>query len=316
MTDTRTRFAVRAAGRADAPAITKLIQSANVAAYGEPDFSQADLEAEWGWPRFDVERDAWVARSPDGTIVGYAHVWERAPGVDLDGNVVVHPDHAAHGLEEDLLARIEARAHAKVGETPASGRARFCVQVSHRNVAMQAVLSSAGFAPLRYYFRMSIDLETPPEERKWPPGVTVKACERGRDEPAFHAVVDRAFEGHFRHYSIPAATWIARHTGFEFYRPEHWFLAISEGRPIGAVVSFFYDDIGWVDELGVLEDWRGRGIGRALLLESFASFWRAGQKRVGLGVDAANATGATQLYESAGMRVSHRVDLYEKALQG
>jgi hypothetical protein len=35
---------------------------------------------------------------------------------------------------------------------------------------------------------------------------------------------------------------------------------------------------------------------------------------VGLGVDAASLTGATRLYEKAGMHVTRRYDTYEKVL--
>jgi ribosomal protein S18 acetylase RimI-like enzyme len=37
-------------------------------------------------------------------------------------------------------------------------------------------------------------------------------------------------------------------------------------------------------------------------------------RRVGLGVDGQNTTGAVRLYERAGMRPSRRIDTYEKSL--
>jgi hypothetical protein len=39
-----------------------------------------------------------------------------------------------------------------------------------------------------------------------------------------------------------------------------------------------------------------------------------GRRRIGLGVDAENPTGATQLYERVGMRASSQDDVYEKSL--
>jgi ribosomal protein S18 acetylase RimI-like enzyme len=72
---------------------------------------------------------------------------------------------------------------------------------------------------------------------------------------------------------------------------------------------------GWVGSIGVLPQWRGRGIGEALLRTSFAEFWRRGERRVALGVDAHNAA-ATRLYERAGMHVLYRITLYEKELRG
>jgi mycothiol synthase len=49
--------------------------------------------------------------------------------------------------------------------------------------------------------------------------------------------------------------------------------------------------------------WRRRGLGEALLRHSFAAFRRKGFTRGTLGVDASSVTGATRLYERAGMRV-------------
>ena len=54
--------------------------------------------------------------------------------------------------------------------------------------------------------------------------------------------------------------------------------------------------------LGVRRAWR-RGLGEALLRHSFAAFRRQGFTRGTLGVDASSVTGATRLYERAGMRV-------------
>ena len=55
--------------------------------------------------------------------------------------------------------------------------------------------------------------------------------------------------------------------------------------------------------LGVRRAWRRQGLGEALLLHSFAEFRRRGLTRGTLGVDASSATGATRLYERAGMSV-------------
>jgi ribosomal protein S18 acetylase RimI-like enzyme len=64
----------------------------------------------------------------------------------------------------------------------------------------------------------------------------------------------------------------------------------------------------------VRRPWRGRGLGRALLLHTFAEFQRRGMNRISLGVDAENPTGATRLYESVGMIVEAEQVVFEKAL--
>jgi ribosomal protein S18 acetylase RimI-like enzyme len=66
-----------------------------------------------------------------------------------------------------------------------------------------------------------------------------------------------------------------------------------------------------VNELGVRNPWRRRGLGLALLRHAFAELGRLGADRVGLGVDAENVTGALRLYERAGMHVTRRYDTWE-----
>jgi ribosomal protein S18 acetylase RimI-like enzyme len=60
-----------------------------------------------------------------------------------------------------------------------------------------------------------------------------------------------------------------------------------------------------------LREFRGRGLGRALLLTAFAEFHRRGERKVSLGVDASNPSGAVALYESVGMSTHHQAALYE-----
>ena len=61
--------------------------------------------------------------------------------------------------------------------------------------------------------------------------------------------------------------------------------------------------------------WRHMGLGMALLLHSFREFYRRGTHKVGLSVDSQNLTGATRLYERAGMHVARQYDTYQKELR-
>jgi ribosomal protein S18 acetylase RimI-like enzyme len=72
---------------------------------------------------------------------------------------------------------------------------------------------------------------------------------------------------------------------------------------------------GWVDSLGVRRLWRRKGIGLALLHHTFGEFYRRGISNVSLAVDAQSLTGATRLYERAGMHVVRQYNDYEKELR-
>jgi mycothiol synthase len=73
--------------------------------------------------------------------------------------------------------------------------------------------------------------------------------------------------------------------------------------------------MGWISSLGVVREWRRRGLGRALLQHAFAEFFRRGKWQVGLGVDSDNLTGATHLYRKAGMHINREFQTYELELR-
>jgi len=90
----------------------------------------------------------------------------------------------------------------------------------------------------------------------------------------------------------------------------------TEGEQIaGVVLGYSYPDLGWVRQLAVRRPWRSKGCGLNLLYHTFGVFYRRGLRRVGLVVDSENATGATRLYERAGMHVAQQFDTYRKVLR-
>ncbi|MCK7537747.1 MAG: GNAT family N-acetyltransferase [Marinilabiliales bacterium] len=94
-----------------------------------------------------------------------------------------------------------------------------------------------------------------------------------------------------------------------------WFIAWDGDQIAGYSLCRFRMGIGWVGTLGVRRAWRKRGLGEALLLHSFAEFYKRDMKVIGLGVDAANPTGATRLYQKAGMKIAAEYVIYEKELR-
>ena len=79
------------------------------------------------------------------------------------------------------------------------------------------------------------------------------------------------------------------------------------GRPIGALwLSLRHGDVpgaGWIYDIVIVEERRGRGLGRELLAAAEQEFARHGVTTIGLNVFGDNAV-ARHLYESAGYRVT------------
>ena len=67
--------------------------------------------------------------------------------------------------------------------------------------------------------------------------------------------------------------------------PAQQVLAWRDGAVVGAALGkTFSDGTGWVSQVAVRPDQRGRGLGRALLLEAFGRRLASGATRLGLGV--------------------------------
>lgn len=265
---------------------------------------------EWSRADFDLATDAWVVADGAEAIVGYAQALREEPAV-VESWGVVHPAHRGRGLGTSLMNLIEERASQLLAGLP-SGRLRHAINAADQAAA--AMLQARLLRPVRHFWHMQIDLTGPFEPGPAPEGVEISGIEPASQLPAIHAIIDESFADHWGHQSEPFDRWAEEQTGSPSYDPALWLLATSQGQPAGALTGHIAEDRGWVDYLGVLPSCRGRGIGAALLHRSFATFAGRGARRVILSVDAENTTGATALYERAGMRVIDRWDLWERSL--
>jgi GNAT superfamily N-acetyltransferase len=170
---------------------------------------------------------------------------------------------------------------------------------------------------------MVIDLDETPPAPAWPAGFVLRTYGDRPDLPAVYRAVDEAFRDHWGYVARDEAEalrrWQSRLERDKDFDPSLWFL-VTAGEEIAAVAlcaTALGEDreMGWVNQLGVRRPWRRQGLALQLLYHVFAEFRRRGRKRVGLGVDAQSLTGATRLYEKAGMRVARETLDCEKELR-
>ena len=294
----------------DAPAVVELINACSIAAGGAPDFALHRLLQGWSGGDLALDTDAWVAVAPDGLIVGYeeAQLAEEGAPIELDG--YVHPDFSGRGVGTHLLRLAEARARAA---SPGSGPIRLRATIESTNHAAQQLFAAGGYAAIRHFWRMEIELREMPPAPVWPAGIAVRAFVPGRDERATHAALDEAMADHWDHTPIPFEDWEGMMLRRADFDPALWFLAINGDQIVAVALCFDNPEHGgWVRNLGVRLRWRRFGLGLALLRHAFGAFYARSRQRVGLAVDSQSLTGATRLYERAGMHVTERYDTCEK----
>ena len=204
---------------------------------------------------------------------------------------------------------MEERTAEHVASAPSGETIRLAV-FAMAGTSLVGDLESRGYVRVRTFLRMTIDLKKGYPETPALPGIEIRPFRLGTDEAVLHRVIEEAFADHFRFAAEPHEEWVSRRTGHEEFDPVLWRIAWEGSEAVAGILPYQFQDLSWVRELGVRPAWRGRGIGKALLLETFRAFESRGRSRVSLGVDAENASGATGLYESVGMRVEQRHDLY------
>ncbi len=291
----------------DFDAMLELMNAHQLAAFGEADATAEELRLWLTTPYVVVENDIRVLER-DGRLIGYADVdasREEPPLWWCD--VKVAPDVDADEVVPMLVAWLDERAE----------RGRLRVWTSENDTRITEAFKALGFTPSRHSYRMEIDLADDVREPVWPDGIAIRTVRE--DEHEF--VFDNAFEV-WRDTSDPMdetfdewAHWMIRNESFD---PSLWFLAFAGDELAGFSLckqSATDPNAGYVAMLGVRRASRKQGLGEALLLHSFAAFRERGWTRGTLGVDASSPTGATRLYERAGMRVYRDTAFFERPVR-
>jgi mycothiol synthase len=304
-------YVIRPARPGHVDAVHDLTAAVDLADFGTAEgYSVEELRDEWAG--LDMDRDTWLVEAPGGAIVGYAYIRDRRH-VRLDVEGYVHPDHAAKGIGTSLIRASEARAREHLPLAPETARVVLHNSINGKNANACALLEREGYDPVRYFLRMETDLGevVPPA---WPNGIAVRPFEVGTDERRFFEASEEAMADHWGHVPIDFDDWKQRRMG-ETFDPALWFVAEENDEPAGLMLGSVGEGFGWVDTLGVRRPWRQRGLGMALLRHAMATYRSRGLTRMALGVDAANPTGATRLYERAGMHVAQQHATYGKILR-
>ena len=180
-------------------------------------------------------------------------------------------------------------------------------------------LHTSGFAEVRRFWHMHIEVDSgyakdPPPA---PPGVTRTTAETESDRRLIHRLDQEAFAEHFGFVPKSYDEWMPWLSDRRDARPDTWWIAWLDGEPVGLCMqddSRIERDAGHVRILGVLPRARGRGIATWLLRSAFAEAAREGRQAMTLTVDSENSTGATALYEGAGMRPERVILLCRRPL--
>lgn len=279
---------VRALVPADGPAVLEL-ELANYDRAPMPGVSRAEIA--WLVSRMEMVRDETVVAVEDGRVVG-----QCTPRADA---LTVHPDFRRRGHGRRLVDA----ARELVGR-------RGLAELSLWGDASRS--DAAGFiAALGFVYRSSMWQFVLPPERKVPAAtfasdVVVRPVRPGLDDAAYVELLNRVFEDHPSPLSWPEAFIREIHARPDF-DPDGVLVVAPATEPerlIGVCRTLVLPgdggrERGEIGIVGLLPEWRGRGLGRQLVRWGVGYLRAAGHAEVELSVEARNAR-ALELYSAEG----------------
>jgi len=316
-------FQIRPASEADFDAALELFNVCALSS-GVRTVTMSGLRRPLNQPGFDLKKSSRVVNSRDGKVVGFGIIEDMfLPPVYPHIRGCVHPDFLGNGIGSYLLEWAEAVSRVRLKSLPEELRVALRASTSDWFKPARELFANMGMNIVRNFLYMRVDLDKPLPAPKWPDGIILHTYKDYPDLKAFYRTIDETFHDHWGHIALPEAEGLRQYRknylddpGFD---PTLWFLAM-EGDKVAAVAlctptSYTEQDTGYVMDLGVRRQWRKKGLALAMLYHIFAEFRRRGRKYVALDVDAKSLTGATRLYEKAGMIALRNSVLFEKELR-
>jgi mycothiol synthase len=315
---------IRPATLDDAGAVADLINTCSTERTGKPQTTARRLRSALQMPGLDLETDTLLVLGPVEQLFGFGRVQHNESHTQTSALAEVAPPYRGLGVGAMLCRWIEERARRSLPQAPANARVVVLQQRLSTDERARELLEAQGYRAVRHSFRMAIRMGDPPPQSPGPEGILIRPFVRDREAQALIRAMQQAFRDNWGYVERPFELEYERWMHILDSDPDvdpspFWFVALDGDEIAGLCLCdprLAQDpDMAWVYVVGVRPPWRRRGIALALLQHSFRALYRQGTRRVGLEVDARNITGATRLYEKAGMIVERRSDSFEKELR-
>ena len=251
-----------------------------------------------------------VGRNLAGEIVAYGTVFQRPTEAEEHRvylNVYVGPGSRDGGLEDSMTDWAVAAATDIVRDGEADKR-YVCTWFYNKLKETAQRYAARGFEPVRHWWEMerylADEIDPVPED-----GFAVLPWEDDNSEPA-RLVYNSAFADHWGSSPMDSPTWSRLVLDSPAFRRSYSFVAVAAGEVVGYTANEAYPEDweaagrseAWIGGLGVVGEWRKRGIATALLAHSMVAMKDDGIDVAMIGVDAASTTGAQHLYQAVGFK--------------
>ena len=299
-----TKIALRWMDESGIPDYTRFL---NECAALEPEAVEATSETEMlRWYRDPLNHGLYLLAYMEGAdgeeiLVGVAD-YNRQPNSDHAwGWMHAHPAYRLRGVGNALYDGMAA--HITEHNMPWAR-----LTPSRHATLLIEFLERRGYTFERYFWEMQIPAEVEVKEKpELPEGFTVRSFVPGQDEELLMRVRNASFAEHSGSSQRTLEEIISVTTQPDF-RPEGVFFAFEGEAIAGFCFAAIHPDecerrgegVGHINLLGTMPEYRGRGVGRALLLTG-VEYLRREVPVIELGVEGKNSN-ALALYKSVGFR--------------
>jgi mycothiol synthase len=294
---------------ADSPALAALAAACLAADGGLPlAASESFVQARY---LQGPERAALGAFESDGRLAASAAV-QPAPSADEYRAVIVgqvHPDKRRRGIGSFLLDWSIGQAEALLANEPADRPRALHLATEGLTAAAEQLYARRGFAQQFAEDVMRRELGAALPHAPLPPGIAI-ATWTAALAPQFFEAYQAAFADRPGYPGWSAEQRIAWATDDDEFRPELSLLARDDERAVGFIVCG--DE--WIVQVGTRPEWRGRGLGSALVVEALRRWRAAGGRHMLLDVNI-NNPGAARVYTRLGFATIGRRARYTRTLE-
>ncbi|HKP51489.1 MAG TPA: GNAT family N-acetyltransferase [Chloroflexia bacterium] len=266
------------------------------------------------WRHWDLkpEQDVSVLPGPDDGLIAFSQsaVSRRDP-LRIGMEIAVHPRHQRLGIGSALYDLIESRSH-ELRATHLTSTV-FMSPGTDKSATIH-FLEKRGFKCNSAYWRLRIDQISQVGPPHWPEGIECRVFRNEHDDAVKWAhLVTAAFGEH------ATPEMILAQVSDPESGPNGYFYAVDSatGEEIGTSRarrdSIGGMPVGYIGTVGVLPEYRGRGIAEALMRQTLLFIASQGMDSATLFVEDSNKP-ARALYEKMGWYPVHRTDHYWKTL--
>ncbi|MCD5400107.1 MAG: GNAT family N-acetyltransferase [Dehalococcoidia bacterium] len=293
----------------DAEQITGLFNTINGIVGTEKEFSHELMSQTLAHPSCRPEVNCFVAESPGGQLVGYALASPEIPIGRTVASGGVLEEHRSSGIGRSLLGRIS-------DHVENLGVAVFHIQASLDSQHARRMLESEGFVHVKDYWQMRWEDGTLPAI-SLPNGYGLRTFELDQDEAELTSIQNAAFGEHWG-FNPNTVEEIAARVRMNSTDPDG-IIFISNG---GSLAGFNWTlrnengngSVGFVAMTGIHPNYRGKGLGTAVVVTGMEYLRKQGVDSIELEVDSTN-TPAVELYRKLGFKPVHHTVWYEKQIR-